>query len=143
MAHDRKPLGFVLKHRDVRHGTVTVPLKFWPYPKQSLKTCPVCRVVHHWKTYHLTLVDGSVNVSGVIFNNLVKAGAVDGEQPQADVPAPLRPFEYDGRIEAAPLVVGMARGRIVDRDGRDRTPRNRGQLVRIYEDFESKGLRHG
>jgi hypothetical protein len=110
-----------------------------------LKTCPVCRIIHKWKTYHLTVVDGQVNVSGVILRNLVKTGAVDGEQPQTDVPAPARPFTYGGRIEAAPLAVGMTRAgaRIVDRDGRDRTPRNRGQLVRIYEDFESKGLRRG
>lgn len=139
-----KPLGFVLKHRDVRAGTITVPLQWWPYPPQSLKKCPVCQVVHRWKTYHLTMVDGEVYVSGVVFRNLVKAGAVDGEAPGADVPTPNRLFEYDGRIEAPPLVVGLGRGRIVDREGRDRTPGRRGRVLRILDDFgESKGRKHG
>lgn len=145
-----RPFGYQLRHRDLRACVVTVPLGWREMPHNPAYgvggRCPTCNVVHRVKTYHLNVdSDGCCTVSPTVFDNLCKAGAVDGVpddmlvQPNGGRPwrLPEVPFEFVGAVEPPPLKIGMGAqpgSYVMDGEGRMLyQPLMR--VVNIHDDF--------
>jgi hypothetical protein len=131
-------LGIRIRHRTLRNCVVAVPLLFrplkpapWYGPKVAKGVgagCPTCGIHHQHKTYHLNLEgDGGCVVSQVVFNNLCRAGAIDGTPAEALAtlnggphPRLQRPFEYVDRVEPVPRTLGLGPGggTLTDAEGR-------------------------
>ncbi len=119
-------LGIRIRHRTLRSCIVAIPLLWVKLPKAPWygprvakgvgAGCPTCGVPHPVKTYHLNVDgDGGCVVSRMVFDNLCKAGAVDGVPADQlahsnggrTAPRMDRPFEYVGPVEAVPLTLTM------------------------------------
>ena len=141
-----RPLGFKIRHRSLRSCVAAVEAgwrKLRPEPGYGVAgKCPVCQRAHTVKTYHLNLVDdGTCIVSPKVFDNLCRAGAIDGV-PTGRIPSPNGkpwrplihpPFEYVDTVEPPPLGIGM--GRVADAEGRV-LYRPGMQVVNLHEDYD-------
>jgi hypothetical protein len=129
-------LGIRIRHRTLRNCVVAIPLLSKPMPpapwygpkvaKGQGAGCPTCGIHHLTKTYHLNLEgDGGCVVSQTVFNNLCRAGAIDGTPDEALAalnggphPRMDRPFEYVDRVEPVPRTLALGAGTLVDAEGR-------------------------
>jgi len=142
-----RPVGYQIRHRSLRNCVAAVEVgwrEVKPNPQYGVGgRCPTCLKFHTVKTYHLNIADdGTCIVSPRVFDNLCRAGAIDGvPKDQLMVPNGQRrwralvapPFEYVDQVEPPPLGIGM--GRVTDAEGRVLYHPNM-RVINMHEDFD-------